>query len=338
MNKHSNDIKFFIGPMSKNVVDSVIDFAQHIDNKVGLIPSRRQIDYSGGYVNFWNTKKFYEYVKKQNSKIFLCRDHGGENQGQVIDDGMESFVVDCQYLDLLHIDPFRISDDILQAAEKTKKTIQKLYNLNPNVFYEVGTEEAIFKYEPNNLKIFLEYLKKNLTDNQFNKIKYAVVQSGTGLNLSTRTNVGEFNIERLLKFIEVVKSFNLLSKEHNGDYLIESNGIETRFKLGLDSINIAPEFGQIESEYYLSVCEQDKKLFDKLYKICYNSGKWKKWIVDVKEVSKKQLIMTCCHYVLSEQEFIKKIKYNFPTADNIIQEKIKSKLESINEQTKNYCL
>ena len=36
-----NDIKFYIGPMSKNVVDSVIEFAEETGNNIGFIPSRR---------------------------------------------------------------------------------------------------------------------------------------------------------------------------------------------------------------------------------------------------------------------------------------------------------
>jgi hypothetical protein len=48
--------KYYIGPMSKNVVDCVIKQSKH---SIGLIPSRRQIDYSGGYVNEWNTEKFF---------------------------------------------------------------------------------------------------------------------------------------------------------------------------------------------------------------------------------------------------------------------------------------
>ena len=40
-------MKFFIGPMSKNVVDSIIEFGDGF----GFIPSRRQVDYTGGYVN-----------------------------------------------------------------------------------------------------------------------------------------------------------------------------------------------------------------------------------------------------------------------------------------------
>ena len=32
------EIKFFIGPMSKNIVDSIIEFQTESKNKIGLIP------------------------------------------------------------------------------------------------------------------------------------------------------------------------------------------------------------------------------------------------------------------------------------------------------------
>jgi hypothetical protein len=326
--------KYYIGPMSKNVVDCVIEHGQQ--HSIGLIPSRRQVDYTGGYVNDWNTKNFSEYVRNENSSIFLCRDHGGELQGKDPDDGMNSFDEDCKYFDLIHIDPFRASQSVEQAAEKTRSILINLWNQNSSMMYEVGTEEAIFRYEPEELDWFLSYLKDRLSQNQFNQIKYAVVQSGTRLDLSTRTNTGNFNNKRLNKFIKVVKDFGLMSKEHNGDYLTDSFDVELRFQIGLDAINIAPEYGQVESEYYLEECKGDKEKFEQLYQICYNSNKWKKWIPDIKRVSKDQLIMTCCHYVLSDQEFITKIKSTFPTADKLIQRRIKSKLGLLNEQTKNY--
>ena len=50
-------MKYFIGPMSKNVVDAVIEF----DGNFGFIPSRRQVDYNDGYVNNWTTEKFFKY-------------------------------------------------------------------------------------------------------------------------------------------------------------------------------------------------------------------------------------------------------------------------------------
>lgn len=325
--------KYYIGPMSKNVVDCVIKHSQK--HPIGLIPSRRQVDYCGGYVNKWDTASFSNYLKKK--KVLLCRDHGGPNQGLDVDDGMQSFLDDCEHLNLIHIDPFKDSTSIYEAAEKTVTYIKLCFEKNPNVFYEVGTEEAIFKYEPEHLSWFLTCLKVFLSEEEFAQIKYAVVQSGTRLDLSTRTNTGNFNNGRLLNFIEVVKNFGLMSKEHNGDYLIDSFDVETRYASGLDAINIAPEFGQIESEFYL---EQTKgsSLFDVLYEICYTSGKWKKWIPDESRVSKEQIIITCGHYILSEQQFEEKVKVHFPNADKLIQKRITSKLKLLNEQTKNYCV
>lgn len=325
--------KYYIGPMSKNVVDCVMQHAQQ--HFVGLIPSRRQVDYCGGYVNQWNTRTFSEYV---GDVVLLCRDHGGELQGKDPDDGVESFNEDCKYFDLIHVDPFRVSKTIKDAAERTIQVIKQLSVQNSNLMYEVGTEEAIFKYEPEQLTWFLTYLSMELTEDEFNQIKYAVVQSGTRLDLSTRTNVGNFNNKRLDKFIQVVKSFDLMSKEHNGDYLTDSFDVEVRFERGLDAINIAPEYGQVESEYYLEECKKDGDLFERLFVICYNSGKWKKWVRDINRISQDQLIMTCCHYVLSDQQFIEEIKSNFPNADKLIQKRISSKLKLLNEQTKNYCI
>lgn len=328
--------KYYIGPMSQNVVDCVIKHSQQ--HSIGLIPSRRQVDFSGGYVNGWNTETFSSYVKKKNSSVLLCRDHGGAEQGQVSDDGNKSFGTDAQYLDLIHIDPFRVSETIYQAAEKTADIIEKIFEVNPNIMYEVGTEEAIFKYQPEDLNWMLGYLKIRLRIEYFNQIKYAVVQSGTRLDLATRTNIGNYNNTRLQNFIEIVKNFDLMSKEHNGDYLTDSFDVEVRFASGLDAINIAPEYGQIESEFYLEMCSKDNALFEQLYKICYNSGKWKKWISDVSRVSKSQIIMTCCHYILSDKSFIDNIKSHFPNADKLIQKRIASKLKLLNEQTKDYCI
>jgi len=328
--------KYYIGPMSKNVVDCVIKHGQK--HSIGLIPSRRQVDFSGGYVNGWNTEIFSSYIKKKNSSILLCRDHGGAEQGQVSDDGNKSFETDAQYLDLIHIDPFRVSETIYQAAEKTADMIEKIFEVNPNIMYEVGTEEAIFKYQPEDLNWMLGYLKIRLRMEYFNQIKYAVVQSGTRLDLATRTNIGNYNNTRLQNFIEIVKNFDLMSKEHNGDYLTDSFDVEVRFASGLDAINIAPEYGQIESEFYLEMCSKDNALFEQLYEICYNSGKWKKWIPDVSRVSKSQIVMTCCHYILSDKSFIGNIKSHFPNADKLIQKRITSKLKLLNEQTKDYCI
>ena len=89
--------KYFIGPMSKNIVDSIIEFCNETGNKIGLIPSRRQVEWDSGYVNNWTTEEFSKYA----NILLLQRDHSGPGQGQIDDDGYESLKYDCQYLDLI---------------------------------------------------------------------------------------------------------------------------------------------------------------------------------------------------------------------------------------------
>ncbi len=81
--------KYYICPMSKNIVDSVLELNDPI---FGLLPTRRQIDYDGGYVNSWDTKSFYKYVRDINPNIVLERDHAGPMQGVQQDIGYELFV------------------------------------------------------------------------------------------------------------------------------------------------------------------------------------------------------------------------------------------------------
>jgi len=69
--------------------------------------------------------------------------------------------------------------------------------------------------------------------------------------------------------IKVCKKFGLLSKEHNGDYLTNEQ-IKARFDIGLDAINIAPQFGQIETQCYLDEMNDTEK--ENFYKICLDSG------------------------------------------------------------------
>ena len=95
--------KYFIGPMTKNVVDATIEFVENTGNKIAFIPSRRQIEFNGGYVNLWNNKNFVEYVKTKTELITIQRDHSGPGQGYTDDDGYNSLAEDAKYFDLIHI-------------------------------------------------------------------------------------------------------------------------------------------------------------------------------------------------------------------------------------------
>jgi hypothetical protein len=313
-------IKYFIGPMSKNVVDSIIEF----DGSFGFIPSRRQVDYTGGYVNGWTTGEFATYV---NGRVPIERDHGGIGQGYKQDDGVESFRHDSQYLDIIHIDPWKYYQDFDEGLQQTVDYINFISLIldNTSVKFEVGTEESIRRFETYELEKLLGVLENKLSSKIFDNIEYAVVQSGVGLDLGKQTNTGTFNPKRLEEMVNVCKKFGKKSKEHNGDYL-SSKEYTDRFDLGLDSINIAPEFGQLETLCYLEEMGED---VDEYYNICYESKRWEKWVDEtfIPDDNKRELIYICGHYVFSDERFLD-IK---PDIDLKIKEKIKDKLWSLSE-------
>jgi hypothetical protein len=319
--------KYFIGPMSKNIVDTIIEFCNETENKIGLIPSRRQVEWNGGYVNNWVTEEFSKYT----NTLLLQRDHSGPGQGQIDDDGYESLKHDCQYLNLIHIDPWKKYPAFNLGLRETIKMIEYCYDLNPKIQYEVGTEEAIRRFEPYELADLIHQLQHRLSPEVYNQIKYLVIQSGTSLKGNNQT--GHYDKQRLIEMIEVAKNFNLLSKEHNGDY-IPVPIIKEKFNLGLDAINIAPEFGLIETQTYLDVIQKNDNWNENLnifWKICFDSKKWEKWVDrDFNPYNNQtDIIKICGHYILSDPEFLSKIKSQFPDIDQKIKINIKNKLNEL---------
>jgi len=323
--------KLYIGPMSKNIVDAAI--SSELD--LGLIPSRRQIDYDGGYVNSWHTKSFVSYVRQKSDKIVIQRDHGGPMQGKLEDDGLDSIIDDAKNnLDLIHIDPWKKFQDMQTAAFVTTLAINTCCELDDNdCNFEVGTEQAIRKYSPSELRDFLNKLKKDLGE-RFNRIKFAVIQSGVGL-LGT-ANTGTFDEKRCEEMISVCKEFGLLSKEHNGDYL-EPDLIKRRFELGLDGINIAPELGVEETRCVLQQIEKHpfkEELFETLFKACYLSKFWVKWLPDgffpEDFYEKRLLVEVCGHYIFNTKEFTS-LASGLKDLQPLIKEALIKKINSLYE-------
>lgn len=321
--------RLYIGPMSKNIVEAIIEFSNKYDLPLGLIPSRRQVEYSGGYVNSWRTDTFADFVRKRSSNIVIERDHGGPGQGNYRDSGFTSISEDMKsHFDLIHIDPWKEYKDIKVAAEETAVLIEhclRLPNISNSTLFEIGTEEAIRKYSPEELEEFLTEMKKY--EFAFSKVKYAVVQFGT--SLSGSTNTGTFDKERAKQMVKVCKGFRLFSKEHNGDYLT-LEGVTERFSVGLDAINIAPEFGNIETKVYLENASEE--FFEKFYRLCFDSKRWVKWFPEkfVPEFNKKELVEAAGHYVFNHPDFVL-MKEEIPNIDEKVKAAVKDRLEALCE-------
>ncbi len=320
-------MRFFIGVMSKNVVDNVIKFATERNEEITFIPSRRQVDFDNGYVNNWTTSEFVSYVKQKNKNIKIERDHSGNSQGTNEDDGYLSLEYDCKYMDIIHIDPFKKYQDFNEGLNETIKMINFCHSLNKNIEFEIATEEAIRKFDVDELETLIIELKNNLSPSAFSQIKYLVVQAGTALK--EKSNIGVFDEEKLKNMIAIAKKYNLISKEHNGDW-VDDQTILKKYNCGLECINIAPEFGEIETSIYLKYFKE-YGFFEDFYNICLNSNKWKKWVSNsfIPDENKEKLILICGHYTFSYPSFIKlKEKLKIPI-DEIISSAIISKLNDL---------
>ena len=322
------DIKFFIGPVSKNIMDTIIDFSTKENIQLGVIPSRRQIDYDGGYVNNWNTKKFFNFLKNENNKnLIIERDHGGIAQGRYYDNGTLSLYTDAKYFDIIHIDPwYHYKNDFQRALDETVDNIRFVNKISPFCQFEIGTEETIYHFDDNMLDYMLNYLIYKLGEELFSKIVYCVIQCGT--SLKNTTNTGKFDVERLKNMLNVCEKYGVLSKEHNGDYL-KPDELKIRFDAGLSAINIAPEFGVYETDLILEYMTKEQE--EQFFNICYNSKKWNKWTDEYFDPfeNKKELIRICGHYQFSNPDFI---NMNIDIdIDKIIKRKLYNKLSKLYE-------
>lgn len=318
-------MKYFFGVMTKNQIDSVINFSlEHSNFEITFIPSRRQIEYNGGYVYNWTTKDFAEYVKNKNPNITLERDHSGPGQGLYDDDGYESLKDDCKYFDIIHIDPWKKYSNLKDGIKWTIDMINFCHNINPNILYEIGTEEAIRPYSLEELETIISTIKNSLDPLIYEKIKYCVVQCGN--SLCNGKNSGIFHENKLTDMVKLVNKYKLISKEHNGDW-VSMETIKKKKSLGLECINIAPEFGMIETKVILDCIKPNKEHYDKIYELCYQSEKWKKWVsVDFDyENQKDELILISCHYIFSNSEF-QSIKQNYKYIDTKIHMALTNKL------------
>jgi hypothetical protein len=322
-------MNFSFGPMSQNVVDTILEFSKTYNKKITFIPSRRQIEYNGGYVNGWTTKNFYHYIKSSSDLITVQRDHGGPEQGSMMDDGIQSFETDVKFMDGIHIDPWKAFPRLEDGINETIRLIRFCHSNNPTLYYEIGTEEAICPYSVDELYIILFELKKQLEPEIFSQIRFAVIQCGT--KLSEGTNIGEFNADKLREMLRVVREFGLIAKEHNGDWQRTETHMLKK-NIGLTEVNIAPELASIESGViYSAFNENDRETF---FQLCYESDKWRKWVPTDFDFlhNQEKILFLAGHYVFSHPKFIQlKEKEQYRGLDGQIKEKITERLIELHQ-------
>lgn len=330
-----------VGPMSTNCIDASIELSNQYKTPIMLIASRRQIDCAelgGGYVNNWCTEDFANYVRSKNDSnyIYLARDHGGpwQNNDEIIncptiDSAMKSaknsFLHDIQSgFSLIHIDPV-ITQDLKEAPiDKVLEKIYELYEfvteeslrLNQNIEIEIGTEEQ--KANPLENLRELEYSLEKITaycdQKKYKKPFYIVVQ--TGSKVMEMENIGLFprNESALNEYLEkyqfskikrLCDKFGVRIKAHNVDYLPDQS-IHFHNRIGINAINVAPEFGVAETTALLGALQKQglHDLRNAFLDLFYSSNKWDKWVIPERNTTLEEKAAICGHYSFSKPRYL----------------------------------
>lgn len=314
-----------IGPMSKTLIKASMLLAKDKDFPLMFIASRNQVDSNelgGGYVCNWDQKGFAQAIEEVANEIdfdglyYLCRDHGGPWQRdnernahlpeeEAMELGKKSYLADLlNGFDLLHIDPTKDPYVVGKAIEMDvviNRTIElieyvekerKERNLPP-ISYEVGTEETnggLTSQE--SYDKFIEKLTTELENRNLPLPCFIVGQTGTLTRLTE--NVGHFDAKTSKKLADIAKKYGVGLKEHNGDYLDDAILLEHP-ALGITAMNVAPEYGTVETQAYLKLIEVENELYkdgliteksnleNVLKEEAVKSGRWKKWMVDGKD-------------------------------------------------------
>jgi tagatose-1,6-bisphosphate aldolase non-catalytic subunit AgaZ/GatZ len=332
--KNKNCTLLGVGPMSLNCVDMVIEIANEYSIPLMLIASRRQVDserMQGGYVNNWTTENFAHYVKSKDKKnmVILSRDHGGPWQNNLeiensfdlkkaMDSSKDSYLTDIKSgFQILHIDP---SIDPFNSLN-TDTIIERVFELyefcvehsqknNKDIIYEIGTEEQSGSTNtPDELEYTIEKINNFCDKKKIIRPSFVVIQSGT--KVAEMRNIGSFDSDlrvrneiaaeiQVPRMIEICNKNNIWMKAHNTDY-VSNEALQSHPKLGIHAVNIAPEFGVIETKSILQVLKENNliKLRDKFLEISYESKKWEKWMVKNSSASNYEKSIIAGHYVFS---------------------------------------
>lgn len=318
--------KLGIGPMSEQIIEAVFRCSEEQKEPLMLIASKNQIDWDGGYVNRWTTKQYANYVQKMKkkysgAKVYLCRDHCGPGfKNNDLKDVYKTINADIKSgFDLIHIDFCHYKGSKKGILKESQKAIEYIHKKNPDILIEIGTDENKGDFL-NNLSAIEDEMK---FFNNVAPICFFVVQ--TGSLIKEFNQVGSFNKNFIKKVRIIADKYNFKLKEHNADYLNKKE-INERRNL-VDALNIAPQYGVIQTNLTIQKCLQYGIDFDDFLEDSYKSRKWEKWLYKNTADNKFLCAVVAGHYNFSSHAYksiYDKISKYENFRETIIQEMMKN--------------
>lgn len=372
----SNGIKctfLGVGPVSEIVIRATIEACRRYDCPPIFIASRNQVDLKelghGYLMGGMDQQAFVSLIEKMRVEVgyegpvYICRDHGGPWQRNVeldskypVDKAMEiarqSFRADIEAgFNYLHIDPTKcphssgLEDICHRTVELTKfcEETRKSLNKEP-IDYEVGTEDIEGGLtERDKFEAFLRQLaalRETVSELKGERLPLPTcVVAQTGTLTRMHQNVGDFDQWQTKELVETAAKYEIGLKEHNGDYL-SAAACRVHPDLGIMGVNVAPEFGLVETDACLYLAHLEQKLvregFLKLEDAShlhelfvdrtFTHSPWEKWMTDemkqctqmkIESDSGLRLLIArvCGHYVYNMPEVLEARKKLYKNID-----------------------
>jgi len=324
------EAKLGIGPMSSETLEAVYRYSNFHRKQIMLIASKNQIDYSGGYVNKWTTKEYADQLSNLRKKysfsdVVNCRDHCGPgfNGNHDLDDTYNTIKSDIENgFDLIHIDFCHYQGSNQERLAESKKAFEMCKSLNEKIFIEIGTDENLGdKFALSSLEEVEEEIDYF---SSFTKPEFFVVQ--TGSLVMEINQVGSFNSDFSKEISTVINNKGIKFKEHNADYL-SSSEISKRKGI-VDAMNIAPQFGVLQTGLVLNKCLSYGINYNDWANVVIENKKWKKWLYKNTEENKFLCINIAGHYHFYCDEY-KRIIDEINKHEDITETIIESLMEVI---------
>lgn len=389
-NRIINSTLLGIGPMSVRIARAAMELARDGSFPLMFIASRNQVDceeVGRGYVNSWTQDTFAKSLARLADETgfegpyYICRDHGGpwqrdEEKNAGLPEGEAMKLAELSYLndllagfDMLHIDPTKDPhiDGVIPQDIVISRTISLIEYIEaerkkrkmPPVTYEVGTEETNGGLtEKADFDRFIRTLCGELDVKRLPRPDFVVGQTGTLVRLTD--NVGTFNPSSAKELSEIALTHGLGLKEHNADYL-DDKFLIMHPPFDVSAINVAPEFGVVESRAYLKLSGIEKELFEqgllgrvsgfseRFIRKAVKSGRWRKWMtgerknMDDGEVLEDerlscQVAEICGHYIYGDEEIGEALTGLFANLERIGLDAENYVLTKIKNSISRYCL
>jgi len=341
-----------VGPVSEAVLEAALAVSARRDFPPIFIASRNQVDaarFGGGYLlGGLDQAGFVALIRARQERIgyhgplYICRDHGGPWQRDEelkaclpVEQAMELARVSLEEdlrggFNYLHIDPTKCPHPFTQEqlADWTLELIGHCEQVRarlglPPVDYEIGAEDIRGGItSEGSFTAFLQRVTAGLAGAGLPLPTCIVGQTGTLTRLDR--NVGRFDRVQTARLAAAAARFGVGLKEHNGDYLSAAS-CRVHPELGVTGMNVAPEFGLVETDALLALAGLEEKLAREgwmqeaqlsglaagLRELTFARAPWEKWLtpemkarprgeLERDEAARLLIARVCGHYLYAD--------------------------------------